>query len=90
MVAESTRRTITPSNFSGRKTAPGKSLPPNARDRISFRDLARVAAPRKTKEFLVARTGCDDSTAKRWLRGKSRVPGQAVYAVLADIFTRID
>jgi hypothetical protein len=67
---------------------PPKSL--SARDRISFRDLARVAAPRKTKEFLVARTGCDDSTAKRWLRGKSRVPGQAVYAVLADIFTRID
>jgi hypothetical protein len=63
-------------------------LPP--RDRISFRDLARIAAPRKTKEFLVARTGCDDSTAKRWLRGKSRVPGQAVYAVLADIFARID
>jgi hypothetical protein len=50
----------------------------------------RHPAPRKTKEFLVARTGCDDSTAKRWLRGKSRVPGQAVYAVLADIFTRID
>jgi hypothetical protein len=88
MVGESTRRTIRPSNFSGRKAAPGKSLLP--RDRISFRDLARVAAPRKTKEFLVARTGCDDSTAKRWLRGKSRVPGQAVYAVLADIFTRID
>jgi hypothetical protein len=36
------------------------------------------------------RPGCDDSTAKRWLRGKSRVPGQAVYAVLADIFARID
>jgi hypothetical protein len=88
MVDESTLRTVAPSNFSRRKIAPRNSLPP--RDRISFRNLARIAAPRKTKEFLVARTGCDDSTAKRWLRGKSRVPGQAVYAVLADIFARID
>jgi hypothetical protein len=86
MVDESKLRTVAPSNFSRRKVAPRNSLPP--RDRISFRDLARIAAPRKTKEFLVARTGCDDSTAKRWLRGMSRVP--AVYAVLADIFTRID
>src|SRR5262245_3140201 len=67
MVDESTLRTVAPSNFSRRKIAPRNSL--LSRDRSPFRELARIAAPRKTKEFLVARTGCDGSTAKRWLRG---------------------
>lgn len=74
-------------NFRGRKYAPKKIGP--VEERISFRDLAKLAARRKTIAFLVERTGADDSTAKRWLNGKSRVPDTAVYAVLGDIFKRL-
>lgn len=75
------------SNRRGLKYEPKKIALP--KDRISFRDLARLAARRKTQQFLTDRTGCDPSTAKRWLSGKSRAPGEAVYAVLSDIFARI-
>jgi hypothetical protein len=57
--------------------------------RISFSDLAKFAAPCKTEQFLADATGKDKSTAKRWLKGTSRVPDRAVYAVFADIFARI-
>ena len=57
--------------------------------RISFRDLAKLASPRKTEHFLAAKTGSDRRSARRWLRGE-RAPAGAVYAVLADIFARID
>jgi hypothetical protein len=77
-----------PSNLRGGKFAPKKIELP--KQRISFRDLARLAAPRKTREFLSERTGCDDSTAKRWLSGKSRVSGAAVCAVLADVLSRVE
>jgi hypothetical protein len=56
--------------------------------RISFRDLAKLASPRKTERFLADKTGSDPRSARRWLRGE-RAPDVAVYAVLADIFARI-
>lgn len=56
--------------------------------RISFRDLAKLASPRKTEHFLAEKTGSDPRSARRWLRGE-RAPAGAVYAVLADIFSRI-
>lgn len=88
MAGESTARRRLPSNFDTRKFA-RKNIRPVDR-RISFRDLARLAVPRKTEQFLVERTGCDASTARRWLSGYSRAPASAVYAVCADIFSRID
>jgi hypothetical protein len=57
--------------------------------RISFRDLAKLASPRKTEQFLAEKTGSDARSARRWLRGE-RAPAGAVYAILADIFSRID
>ncbi|MGE0579352.1 hypothetical protein, partial [Reyranella sp.] len=57
--------------------------------RISFRDLAKLAQPRKTIEYLVERGGCDRSTAKRWLSGASPASGRAVGAVVADIMSRL-
>lgn len=59
-------------------------------DRISFRDLAKFAVPRKTVDFLVARARCDRSTAKRWLSGKSPASGRAVSVVFADILSRYE
>lgn len=56
--------------------------------RISLRDLARLAAPRKTEHYLAERTGKDPRSARRWLRGDT-APASAVYAVMADIFSRI-
>lgn len=76
------------SNFRGRKNAPRKI--PLPKERISFRDLAKLAYPSKQVAALVERTGADESTAKRWMRGASRAPAGAVYAVLADIFQRLD
>ena len=87
-MGESSLRTVRASNFQGRKSAPKKIISPA--ERISFRDLARLAARRKTPQFLVDRTGCDESTAKRWLSGKSRAPADALRVVLADIFARLD
>lgn len=88
MSGESTARRLVPSNREGRKYAP-KNIRPVDR-RISFRDLAKFAVPRKTQQFLVDRTGCDAATAKRWLSGDSRPPAVAVYALCADIFSRIE
>lgn len=76
------------SNLQGGKFAPKKIRPVDKR--ISFRDLAKFAIPHKTEQFLVDHTGCDESTAKRWLRGRSRAPGEAVCAIFADIFARIE
>lgn len=58
--------------------------------RIFFRELARFAYRRKTEHFLAQETGADPRTAKRWLSAKSRAPANAVYAVLADIFSRLE
>lgn len=88
MRGESKRRGALLSNPDRRKFAP-KNIGAG-RERISFRDIAKLAARRKTQQFLSDRTGCDPSTAKRWLSGDSRAPAGAVYAVLADIFARID
>jgi hypothetical protein len=88
MSGESSQRSFARSNRQGRKFAPKKIVLPA--ERISFRDIAKLAARRKTIQFLVERTGYDDSTAKRWLSGKSRAADRAVYAVLADIFARIE
>ncbi len=87
-MSESSQRRRAASNFVG-----GKSVTKKIglrRDRISFRDLARFAARRKTEQFLSDRTGCDQRTAKRWLSGASRTPGNAVSAVLADILDRLE
>jgi hypothetical protein len=86
-MGESSQPALGSSNLARGKFAPKKIGMVDRR--ISFRDLARFAAPRKTRQFLSARTGCDDSTAKRWLSGKSRAPGSAVCVVLADVLSRV-
>jgi len=86
-MGESSAPGLPASTFRGRRFAPKNIGGP--KERISFRDLARFACPRKTKDFLVAKLGCDDATAKRWLAGKSRAPDRAAYAVLADILSRM-
>lgn len=86
-MGESQQRAARPSTFQRRKFAPRKTQP--AGERISFRDLAKLAARRKTQQFLTERTGCDPSTAKRWLSGESRAPDDAIYVVLIQIFTEM-
>lgn len=85
-MGESSQRGGATSNLDRRKFAPKKISKPT--ERISFRDLAKFAVPRKTEQFLVERTGCDTSTAKRWLSGTSRAPASAVFVVCAAIFAR--
>lgn len=85
-MVESSARRSPRSNFEGRKYEPKKIRAVDGR--ISFRDLAKFAAPRKTIEFLVERTGRDPSTAKRWLAGKTRPSDEAVNAIWADIHSR--
>jgi hypothetical protein len=87
MVESSSAADALRSNFQGRKFAPKKIGKPV--ERISFRALAKFAVPRKTEQFLVDHCGCDASTAKRWLSGASRPPGEALRVVVADILTRI-
>lgn len=87
-MVESSQPIRLPSNFRGGKSVTKKIQPP--KDRISFRDLAKFAARRKTERFLSDRTGCDERTAKRWLSGASRAPGNAISAVLADVLGRLD
>lgn len=77
-----------PSNFGGLKYEPKKIRPVDGR--ISFRDLAKFAQPRKTVDFLVERAGCDRSTAKRWLAGKSPASGRAVTALFAELASRLE
>lgn len=87
MSSESSGRKLAVSNFDTDKNVLKKIRPVDRR--ISFRDLAKLASPRKTEQFLAAKTGSDRRSARRWLRG-DRAPAGAVYAVLADIFARID
>lgn len=87
MGTESTARRVLRSNRGGLKYEP-KNIRPVDR-RISFRELAKLAAPRKTIDFLVERAACDRSTAKRWLAGRSPASGRAVVAVVADIMSRL-
>ncbi|MBN9007280.1 MAG: hypothetical protein J0H40_17925 [Rhizobiales bacterium] len=88
MGRESTARRVRSSNFRGDKSVTKKMR--IGADRISFRDLARFAARRKTEQFLADRTGVDERTAKRWLSGKSRATGTAVSVVVADILSRLE
>ena len=88
MGIESSAKELAPSNLQGRKFAPKKIRLVD--ERIFFRDLAKFASRRKTIEFLVDKTKCDTSTAKRWLAGTSRAPAGAVYAICADIFSRME
>lgn len=88
MGSESSAGNRAPSSLRRGRYAPQKIV--SARERIFFRDLAKLAAPRKTRAFLVEKLGCDDSTAKRYLTSRTRVSSEAVYAVLADIFARIE
>jgi hypothetical protein len=87
MSSESSLRRGAPSTVGTDKDVRKKIANPG--QRISFRDLAKLASPRKTEHFLAAKTGSDPRSARRWLRGE-RAPAGAVYAVLADIFARID
>jgi hypothetical protein len=86
MASESSARIIAASNFQTDKNVRKKTR--TLDKRISFRDLAKLASPRKTEHFLAEKTGSDPRSARRWLRGE-RAPAGAVYAVLADIFARI-
>jgi hypothetical protein len=88
VMGESSAADLHPSNLRGRKNAPRKI--PAPKERISFRDLVRFASPRKPVAFLVERTGADESTAKRWMRGTSRAPASAAYRVLGDIIDRLE
>jgi hypothetical protein len=76
------------SNFGADKNV-RKKIPVFSR-RISFRELARLASPRKTDQFLAHLTGADARTARRWLSGESRATGDAFRAVTADILSRLD
>lgn len=86
-MGESKPRRRLPSNFGTDKFV-RKNIRTSQR-RISFRDLARLASPRKTEHYLAERTGKDPRSARRWLRGDA-APASAVYAVMADIFSRIE
>lgn len=88
MSSESIRPVRLVSNRARRKLAPRLAVP--WEERISFRDLARMAARRKTREFLAERCGVDISTAKRWLSGRSRAPASALRAVVVDILARAE
>lgn len=88
MAGESFARRRVSSNRRGLIYEPKKFQPVDRR--ISFRELAKLAQPRKTVEYLAERASCDRSTAKRWLSGKSPASGRAVTAVFADIASRLE
>jgi uracil-DNA glycosylase len=76
------------SNVQGRKNAPQKIR--SISERISFRDLARLAFPRKTAATLADLTSSDLSTCKRWLANRQRRPQVALVVVLGEIMRRLD
>lgn len=88
MRGESSVPNSEPSTFRGRKYAPKKIRPVD--EGISFRDLAKFAARRKTIEFLCERTDCDPSTAKRWLSGESRAPAHVLREIVVDVLSRVE
>jgi len=87
MAGESSARRPVRSNRRGLKYEPKNIRPVDGR--IPFSVVAKVAAPRKTIQYLVERTGCDPSTAKRWLSGKSPASSRANNVVFADIMARV-
>lgn len=54
-------------------------------ERISFRDLAMFAWPRKTEQNLSFLTGYDARTCRRWLTHRTEPPAEALGVVLAEI-----
>ncbi len=56
--------------------------------RISFRDLALMAFPKKTEANLAYATGYDPRTCRRWLADDTEPPAEALGAVLAEIMKR--
>lgn len=56
--------------------------------RISFRDLALMAFPKKTEANLAFATGYDPRTCRRWLADDTEPPAEALGAVLAEIMKR--
>jgi hypothetical protein len=74
------------SNFRGGKSAT-KYLRPDE-ERISFRDLAKLAWRRKPWVPLAERTGKDQRTVKRWLSRGSRAPDLALAVVWSEIMRR--
>lgn len=87
-MGESSQSIVRPSNFRGLIFEPKKNRV--GEQRIPFRDLAKLAAPRKTVAFLVEQADCDPSTAKRWLSGQSPASGKAVRIVFANIMARLE
>lgn len=59
-------------------------------ERISFRDFARFALPRKTSVALAHKTGSDERTVKRWLAGRSKPSERAVRVLLGEIIRKLD
>jgi len=54
-----------------------------------FRDLAKLAYPRKTIAALGHVTGAGRTTIKDWLRGKHRSPDWVLALVTAEIMRRL-
>jgi hypothetical protein len=60
-----------------------------ADDAIPFRDLAKLAFPKKTVLSLAAASGRSPSAVKYWLSGRHEPPGRAIRIVLGEIIRRI-
>lgn len=56
--------------------------------RITFRDLAMFAWPRKTDVFLSDLTGYDARTCRRWLANATEPPAEALGVILGEIMRR--
>lgn len=74
------------SNIRGPTSWP-RNIRPTA-DRISFRELAKLAFPSKTAAALVHVTGKSESTVKYWLADKHEPPASVLCAVLGEIMRR--
>jgi hypothetical protein len=83
---ESRNRASAKSNFRAGKSAIKEILSPA--ERISFRDLARLARKRKTDFWLSERTGADTRTVLRWMSRETRAPDHALGVVLGEIMRR--
>ena len=89
-MGESDSKIVRASNWRGDKDVTKKILGP--RERISFRDFAKLGFPKNTVSELAERTGRDDRTAKRWMskRYTGSRPAIADRVVLAEIMRRLD
>lgn len=56
--------------------------------RITFRDLAKLAWPKKTESALADVSGKDPRTCRRWLADGNEPPADVLGAVLCEIMKR--